>query len=173
MLKSKWAFEVSQIIHWTLSSPILIVQDLLTEGYPQSNVKSVKIAAIFRIYRTGILSSLRLFFCLWSGSENPRVIGSIPIGGIISCVFFAKNTHPAAVAHLVERHLAKVEVASSSLVGRSRQTARNRFTPAFCLLWWRGQVVRQGSAKPWFPGSNPGVTSRKTTTSKRCGCFFV
>ena len=41
----------------------------------------------------------------------------------------------AAVAHLVERHLAKVEVASSSLVGRSRQTARNRFTPAFCLLW--------------------------------------
>ena len=53
------------------------------------------------------------------GTENPRVIGSIPIGGTISCVFFAKNTHHAAVAHLVERHLAKVEVASSSLVGRS------------------------------------------------------
>ena len=83
MLKSKWAFEVSQIIHWTLLFPILIVQDSLTEGYPQSNVKSVKIAAIFRIYRTEILSSLRLFFCLWSGSENPRVIGSIPIGGTI------------------------------------------------------------------------------------------
>ena len=81
MLKSKWAFEVSQIIHWTLLFPILIVQDSLTEGYPQSNVKSVKIAAIFRIYRMEILSSLRLFFCLWSGSENPRVIGSIPIGG--------------------------------------------------------------------------------------------
>ena len=59
------------------------------------------------------------------GTENPRVIGSIPIGGTLY----------AAVAHLVERHLAKVEVASSSLVGRSRQTARNRFTPAFCLLW--------------------------------------
>ena len=42
------------------------------------------------------------------GTENPRVIGSIPIGGTI-----------AGVAHLVERHLAKVEVASSSLVGRS------------------------------------------------------
>ena len=27
----------------------------------------------------------------------------------------------AAVAHLVERHLAKVEVASSSLVGRSKK----------------------------------------------------
>ena len=47
------------------------------------------------------------------GTENPRVIGSIPIGGILY----------AAVAHLVERHLAKVEVASSSLVGRSRQTS--------------------------------------------------
>ena len=44
------------------------------------------------------------------GTENPRVIGSIPIGGTILY---------AAVAHLVERHLAKVEVASSSLVGRS------------------------------------------------------
>ena len=43
------------------------------------------------------------------GTENPRVIGSIPIGGTLY----------AAVAHLVERHLAKVEVASSSLVGRS------------------------------------------------------
>ena len=30
-----------------------------------------------------------------------------------------KCTEYAAVAHLVERHLAKVEVASSSLVGRS------------------------------------------------------
>ena len=43
------------------------------------------------------------------GTENPRVIGSIPIGGTIY----------ADLAHLVERHLAKVEVASSSLVIRS------------------------------------------------------
>ena len=41
-------------------------------------------------------------------TENPRVVGSIPTGGTI-----------ADVAHLVERHLAKVEVASSSLVIRS------------------------------------------------------
>ena len=34
-------------------------------------------------------------------------------------MFFVKNIQYAAVAHLVERHLAKVEVASSSLVGRS------------------------------------------------------
>ena len=49
------------------------------------------------------------------GTENPRVIGSIPIGG----------TEYAAVAHLVERHLAKVEVASSSLVGRSNRSGNS------------------------------------------------
>ena len=43
------------------------------------------------------------------GTENPRVVGSIPTGG----------TTYADLAHLVERHLAKVEVASSSLVIRS------------------------------------------------------
>ena len=42
-------------------------------------------------------------------TENPRVAGSIPALGTIY----------ADVAHLVERHLAKVEVASSSLVIRS------------------------------------------------------
>ena len=45
------------------------------------------------------------------GTENPRVGGSIPPGGTIY----------ADVAHLVERHLAKVEVASSSLVIRSNK----------------------------------------------------
>ena len=45
------------------------------------------------------------------GTENPRVDGSIPSGGTII----------ADVAHLVERHLAKVEVASSSLVIRSKK----------------------------------------------------
>ena len=43
-------------------------------------------------------------------TENPRVVGSIPTEGTN---FFAD------VAHLVERNLAKVEVASSSLVTRS------------------------------------------------------
>ncbi len=28
------------------------------------------------------------------------------------------------------------------------------------LVWYHGQVVRQGSAKPSFPGSNPGGTSK-------------
>ena len=57
--------------------------------------------------------------------ENPRVVGSIPTGG----------TKYAGVAHLVERHLAKVEVASSSLVARSN------------LIWRHSQVVRHESAK--------------------------
>ena len=54
------------------------------------------------------------------GTEYPRVVGSIPTGGTMD--EFILMTHPfdyADVAHLVERHLAKVEVASSSLVIRS------------------------------------------------------
>ena len=47
------------------------------------------------------------------GTENPRVVGSIPTGGTIS----------ADLAHLVERDLAKVEVAGSSPVIRSIQMA--------------------------------------------------
>ena len=56
------------------------------------------------------------------GTENPRVVGSIPTGG----------TMDAGVAHPVERHLAKVEVASSSLVTRSIFCIRN--ATAFLIL---------------------------------------
>ena len=81
------------------------------------------------------------------GTENPRVIGSIPIGGTIY----------ADLAHLVERHLAKVEVASSSLVGRSTKTPNESLA-----IWFRGQVVRQRSAKPSFTSSNLVGTSKET-----------
>ena len=58
--------------------------------------------------------------------ENPRVVGSIPTGGTIN----------AGVAHPVERHLAKVEVASSSLVARSnffslRNVSKKDTVPVF------------------------------------------
>ncbi len=44
------------------------------------------------------------------------------------------RTKSANVAHLVERHLAKVEVASSSLVVRSN-IAKRRYLPAlFCRI---------------------------------------
>ena len=56
-------------------------------------------------------------------TENPRVAGSIPAGG----------TKYADVAHLVERHLAKVEVASSSLVIRSRKES-HRFGDFFFFV---------------------------------------
>ena len=52
-------------------------------------------------------------------TENPRVVGSIPTGGTMN--EFQTHSLYADVAHLVERHLAKVEVASSSLVIRSKK----------------------------------------------------
>ena len=57
------------------------------------------------------------------GTENPRVVGSIPTGG----------TNYADLAHPVERHLAKVEVASSSLVTRSIKE-KGRQKASFFLL---------------------------------------
>ena len=80
------------------------------------------------------------------GTENPRVIGSIPIGGTIY----------ADLAHLVERHLAKVEVASSSLVIRSIFLSDENSSD----IRYLSQVVRQRSAKPLCPGSNPGGASK-------------
>ena len=65
------------------------------------------------------------------GTENPRVIGSIPIGGTTALpnVFLKRSTKDKAdvknleiyadLAHLVERDLAKVEVAGSIPVIRS------------------------------------------------------
>ena len=49
-------------------------------------------------------------------TENPRVVGSIPTGGTITETCLGS----ADLAHLVERDLAKVEVAGSSPVIRSR-----------------------------------------------------
>ena len=63
-------------------------------------------------------------------TENPRVVGSIPTGGTIFPairwfstvrIWFPIGNQDAGVAHPVERHLAKVEVASSSLVTRSKK----------------------------------------------------
>ncbi len=53
-------------------------------------------------------------------TENPRVVGSIPTGGTIA----ERESRSADLAHLVERDLAKVEVAGSSPVIRSTKWAR-------------------------------------------------
>ena len=58
------------------------------------------------------------------GTENPRVVGSIPTGG----------TTNADLAHLVERDLAKVEVAGSSPVIRSNKTRKYAFAYFFCFI---------------------------------------
>ena len=69
------------------------------------------------------------------GTENPRVVGSIPTGGTIGITGSGGAATRllfvipyADLAHLVERHLAKVEVAGSSPVIRSSftDTAANR-----------------------------------------------
>ena len=74
----------------------------------------------------------------------------------------------AGLAHLVERHLAKVEVASSSLVTRSKKTW-GAFVPSR-FIWRHSQVVRQRSATPLSP-----VRFRLSPLleSQKCGSFFV
>ena len=55
----------------------------------------------------------------------------------------------AGVAHLVERHLAKVEVAGSSPVARSiTKENRSKYRLLLFSIWRHSQVVRHGSAKP-------------------------
>ena len=62
------------------------------------------------------------------GTENPRVVGSIPTGG----------TTFADLAHLVERRLAKAKVAGSSPVIRSKK--RKKEADASFFLFF---VVKQ------------------------------
>ena len=100
-------------------------------------------------------------------TENPRVAGSTPAGG----------TNFADVAHLVERYLAKVEVASSSLVIRSIFLVSFLYTVHNLIVRCHSQVVRQRSAKPRFPSSNLGGTSRvkapKSLCIKAFGVFLL
>ena len=42
----------------------------------------------------------------------------------------------------------------------------------FSLIWWRGQVVRQGSAKPSSTSSNLVVTSKRFPNVKAFGIFL-
>ena len=83
---------------------------------------------LYKIEISGIIIIVRCASVAQSveqGTENPRVIGSIPIGGTSQET--QQGFQYAAVAHLVERHLAKVEVASSSLVGRSIMEQQSLF----------------------------------------------
>ncbi len=85
-------------------------------------------------------------------TENPRVVGSIPTGGTNFC---------ADLAHLVERHLAKVEVASSSLVIRSKGTLKGLLSVLILKTntapWPSGKA---GACKALIPSSILGGASK-------------
>ena len=91
------------------------------------------------------------------GTENPRVVGSIPTGGTI-CGFSSSGRAPPCQgggSEFEPRHPLHF-------------LHKERHRVPYSSLWYRGQVVRQGSAKPSFPSSNLGGTSilRK---HDRCG----
>ena len=62
---------------------------------------------------------------------------------------------------MVERCLAKANVAGPNPVSRSTTVLyRSR------MRWHHSQVVRQRSAKPLCPGSNPGVASKYASVAQ-------
>ena len=75
----------------------------------------------------------------------------------------AESTSPrrmplsCGINSVVECHLAKVKVASSNLVSRSK---KDRPDQAGLFIRHHSQVVRQRSAKPLFSGSNPDGASK-------------
>ena len=81
----------------------------------------------------------------------------------------------AGVAHPVERHLAKVEVASSSLVTRSMKTVSERKRSSFLLL-----AISNGLVCIFAEGENRGAGLGWTSLSKitkkaaapKGNCFF-
>ena len=75
----------------------------------------------------------------------------------------SRRHHLCGSGSVVERHLAKVNVASSNLVFRSKHKRRDS---ASFVIWRHSQVVRHGSATPLFPSSSLGGASRKSTSSE-------
>ena len=104
-------------------------------------------------------------------TENPRVVGSIPTGGTIY----------ADLAHLVERHLAKVEVAGSSPVIRSKEPRSKErgfsfskvslFSKARCCLVVI--VLLRGTNKFEIPSSRIVASHRLRKTTPRLAPCFV
>ncbi len=102
----------------TISGPV--VQSVSTPachagGRRFESVPGRHIKASGRASSSALYASVAQLVEQWT--ENPRVVGSIPTGGTT----VPKRNRDAGVAHPVERHLAKVEVASSSLVTRSKK----------------------------------------------------
>ena len=119
----------------------------------------------------------------------------------MSLVQFRPEAPPADLAHLVERNLAKVEVAGSIPVIRSRNADTKVWSDRVRKLiaireaerlsvdirrgnrksgmlrpqkriWRHSQAVRQRSAKPLFPGPIPGGASKNKSTARAVLLFL-
>ena len=117
---------------------------------------------------------------VFTKSENAGLTSSV-FSAIIYLAF-------AGVAHLVERDLAKVEVASSSLVARSK---KKHHPSGWCFLFGMpraglnllprparsalNQEVRQGSCEwlchSWDAGSESSLVARSKKERHPCGCL--
>ena len=76
------------------------------------------------------------------------------------------------MAQLVEHHLAKVGVAGSNPVVRSRmQQAGHNMAGLFKLATWPSGKAE--ACKAFTPGSNPGVASRKLKPPYRAAFFMI
>ena len=101
------------------------------------------------------------------GERKIFFAGEKPLDKPLGVCYYNKAL--ADVAHLVERHLAKVEVASSSLVIRSKIwqecVLHSCHISKLYMVWRHSQAVRQRSAKPLFPSSILGGASNNKKTS--------
>ncbi len=75
----------------------------------------------------------------------------------------------AGLAQLVARHLAKVEVAGSNPVARSRVFSGPVHSAFFMARWPSGKAE---ACKAFTPGSNPGLASIQDQGTRSGGCPF-
>ena len=88
----------------------------------------------------------------------------------MSLVRFRPEAPDAGVAHPVERHLAKVEVASSSLVTRSKKVRNVTTRSLFHMVPWPSGKARV--CKTLIRQFKSGRYLQKETHTKRCAFSF-
>ena len=95
-------------------------------------------------------------------TENPRVVGSTPTGGTL-CGHSSSGRAPPC------------QGGGSEFEPRCplQTNEKEQMICSFSYIWCHSQVVRQGSAKPSFPGSNPGGTSKKEGAPRARFPFWV
>ena len=86
-------------------------------------------------------------------TENPRVVGSTPTGGTIRGHSSSGRAPPCQGGG--SEFESRCPLQNKAFAGSQK---------ACKLIWRHSQVVRQRTANPRFPGSNPGDASRKGTS---------